>query len=819
MKYILFALTAAFLLTIPLSCSKTDDNTEEIIEIEETEEISERNEIIIGTTGMTGVFSPFFTDYLKNAGDADVMSVINVPLVTLDRRGEVVQNAVSGEKRTFDGVEYEYKGIADIEISTNRNSTVFNFNLREDVYFSDGKPLTADDLIFTLYALCDADYDGDYGLGRLPVTGLDYYRTNADSTVYRKYAEIAALCFELYRDEEFEPEIENDDFTEELYELFSECYREAWISHVKAIVSYSVKNYGEYAALISTGGDIESDEWMKTALAMMIWRTADFIEIAPASEDLDAIYGPFTSFISGREWNLVNEFPTIEDFFEEFYEFYEGDIEAYINAERISEYDNPVQEITRLFIEKCAAADADNTGSATISGISRIGDYEVEVSINGNMPSAVYSFVFPVAPLHYYGNTELYDYDNGIYGFIRGDLSGIRSKSAAGMTPLGAGAYKLIEFDGFNAALSANENYYKGVPATARISFRETDPYDLIYGAASGMLDIAAVYAAREVLDEIDSYNAGNSSNTGIIMQEALYDTFGYIGMNADRMGFGQETEEDDEDQSNASVLFRKGFAVIFAAYRDISIRDFYGEAAKVAEYPVSGVSWTAPRAGDVGYRQAYSVKTNGGNIYSPEMTETRRLEAAKQAALVYFEAAGCVLNEAGTAIEEFPEELDRSYDIYITGGGTGRHPSYLLLTMAADALKSIGITLEIKDVDSQGNMYRAVRSGEADMWCAAWNSSVLPYLDRNFSTGGEDNFFGLKDEDVDQRIAVADASLSLDLYKNSLDAVLDRAVIVPVYQREIYFIFGKTLDENSIEQGLTTHYNYTDVLWKIKID
>ncbi|MCL2694633.1 MAG: hypothetical protein FWE60_05970, partial [Oscillospiraceae bacterium] len=197
---------------------------------------------------------------------------------------------------------------------------------------------------------------------------------------------------------------------------------------------------------------------------------------------------------------------------------------------------------------------------------------------------------------------------------------------------------------------------------------------------------------------------------------------------------------------------------------------------------------------------------------------EAMRLEAAKKAALDYFEAAGCELNAARTSIIEFPEDVSNSYEVYITGGSAGKHPSYLLLTMTSDMLRSVGINLIIKDVSSQAEMYRAVLSGEADMWCAAWNGEVLSGIRSRFSSLGAENYFGLSDEVIDQRITIAGASLTHELYKSALDAVLDSAVIIPVYQRKMNSVFGGALDHNTIEGDLTAHYGYADVIWKIKI-
>jgi peptide/nickel transport system substrate-binding protein len=757
-------LITAFLLS---SCGNTGVITPEPDNAPEPEEIIPKTDIIIGTTGMSGNFSPLHS---TSAGDSDVLSVIYVPLITLDRRGEVVRNAAVGEWRSYNGTEYFYEGIADTAISiTEHNTTILTFRLREDVFFSDGANMTADDVIFTLNRLLDEDYNGRYAaVNLLPVAGFNHFRANASPEIYEKYAEI----------------LEEGGLGGEQAELYRECERQAWFGHINAIVDYCVQNYAGSAHIIADG-DIETERWLQVALAMMVWRIADFPLLAPAADESEAVYGSFTS-VSGRTWNFTNTFPTHNDLFEEFYRLYDGDLEAYISAERIGQpwLDNVIERAELLFIREMAALDEENSGIDYITGIRRAGDYQVEITLEGHVPSAVYAFDFPV-------------------------LSGSGAE-------VGAGAYKLRGFEGGVAALEANPYYFRGTPAVSEIYFVETNPNDLIFNVASGALDIVSAAAQRDVLGEIYAYGSA-----GIKAQELDCGAFGFIGFNAERVSVGGGDDDDDDGNSalsEKSINLRKGIATIMAAYRDISVMNYYEGAARIAEYPVNGVSWAAPRQWDSGFRTAFGTDVFGIDIYEFDMSEARRLEAARRTALGFFEAAGATLNAAGTAIIELPEEISGNYEIYIVGFGSGRHPSFLLLTMAADTLRTIGINIDIIDVSSQAEMYEAVFGGEADMWCAAWQPEIQPNTSRVFRSGGAENFFGLSDEMLDQRIDLAVTSINLEFYRAALEAVMDSAVCLPVYQRQRYFVFGAALEHHTIENDLTAHYGWADALWKIHI-
>ena len=105
-------------------------------------------------------FSPFFA---TTSYDQDAAGLTQVSLLPSDREGNVLLNAgtAAGEVVAYNGTDYTYYGIANCEIVENADGTVtYKLNMRDDVKFSDGKKLTADDVIFSIYVLCDPTYDG-----------------------------------------------------------------------------------------------------------------------------------------------------------------------------------------------------------------------------------------------------------------------------------------------------------------------------------------------------------------------------------------------------------------------------------------------------------------------------------------------------------------------------------------------------------------------------------------------------------------------------------------------------------------------------------
>ena len=131
--------------------------------------------IVSGIDTLSEKFSPFFA---QSGYDVDVTSLTQEALITLDRSGGIVYNAIEGETRAYNGVDYTYTGIADLSVDYDEASdiTTYTAKLKEGVLFSDGVEMTADDLIFTYYVFLDPSYTGSTQLasyqhhrrGRLP---------------------------------------------------------------------------------------------------------------------------------------------------------------------------------------------------------------------------------------------------------------------------------------------------------------------------------------------------------------------------------------------------------------------------------------------------------------------------------------------------------------------------------------------------------------------------------------------------------------------------------------------------------------------------
>ena len=133
-----------------------------------------------------GKFSPFFA---ASSADQHVIDLTNIALLGADRKGEMILKGIEGETREYNGTDYTYYGPADCEVTENADGTVtYAINMRDDLVFSDGTPITIDDVIFNLYVYMDPTYDGSATLYSMPIAGLDDYR-NSMTTLSKLIAE------------------------------------------------------------------------------------------------------------------------------------------------------------------------------------------------------------------------------------------------------------------------------------------------------------------------------------------------------------------------------------------------------------------------------------------------------------------------------------------------------------------------------------------------------------------------------------------------------------------------------------------------------
>lgn len=449
-----------------------------------------------------------------------------------------------------------------------------------------------------------------------------------------------------------------------------------------------------------------------------------------------------------------------------------------------------------------------------ISGIQKTGENSLRIVLTEVSATAIYTLATAVVPMHYYGEEALYDYDANMFGFTKGDLSDVRSVTTV---PEGGGPYRFVSYSGGTVTLEANKNYWKGQPKIRYIQFREGQEADKVSGVVAGTIDITDPSYSAETEKAIAQANGGETSGGVIATRMVANLGYGYVGINAKNVCVGGDSG------SEASKNLRKALATVISVYRDVAVDSYYGEYANVINYPISDTSWAAPRVTDEGYRVAFSVDVEDQPIYTEGMTPEQRYDAAKQAALGFFKAAGYTV--ADGKVTKAPVGASMDYEVLVGAGGTGDHPTFMALTLAAEALKDIGFQLIVTDISNFSELSNAVNSGTAELFAMAWGATPDPDLYQVYHSRGGSNekSYWLKDKELDELIILArqstDQTYRKTLYKACLDIIADWAVEIPVYQRQNVFIFSaKRIDLNTLTPDITTFWGWENDVEKLKM-
>ena len=363
----------------------------------------------------SGNFSPFFT---RTPYDLSVVAQTQETLlVTSGDEAEIV----------LDGYT-EKLGIADITKEKTGERVVYTVKLGKDICFSDGTPLTAKDVIFSMYVYADINYGGWSDFCTSAVDGLVNYQYGNEN------AENVTVT-----DAEIEAELKNPNERTKKYivdNIIKPILTEEaeWVKSLYTDPAYDgteaekdIENFPQpyklfeyYYAL--TNSDIKTDG-------------ADSME-----KMLDCIISQY-----GTDYELLGS-------------VYGSDLTGMANewAKR------------SVMFDKLGITD-ESPSSGKIRGIEKVDDYTVKVTVNSTSETQLKNVLgIFVAPFHYYGAgcTENSD------GSFTIDIESVKEKSGK---PMGAGEYSFINYKvGKNVLFEKNGFYFREKELEDKLCFKET---------------------------------------------------------------------------------------------------------------------------------------------------------------------------------------------------------------------------------------------------------------------------------------------------------------------------------------------------------
>ena len=439
------------------------------------------------------------------------------------------------------------------------------------------------------------------------------------------------------------------------------------------------------------------------------------------------------------------------------------------------------------------------------------GEYDVlEVTINGVDPKAIWNFGFAVAPQHYYAEGYTVDIAENNFGvdfasfdFMRNVIQSTRNIKV----PMGAGAYKATDRnnsdtpkeDAFFADnvvyFKRNDNFMMGQPKIEKIRYRVVSTANAIAALKEGSVHYISPQYTQYNIDQLNAMAAN-----GIKKLNTDQLGYGYIGINAGKV---------------QNINLRK--AIMCAMDTSLALSYYSVGTAENIYWPMSTVSWAYPKD-ELG---------NYDRLNDHDYPSVNYSKASAMEKIQYY------MNEAGVSAGD--KEL--SIKFTIAGADLTDHPTYLTFRAAADLLNQMGWNIEVVP-DTQA--LTKLTTGSLAVWAAAWGSTVDPDLYQVYhknstatsvlawgyreilaspSTYVEENKI-LNDLSavIDEARETEDQEIRTELYKEAMGYILDLAIELPVYQRDVLYAYNsKVINSDSLPGEINPYTSPLDRIWEIE--
>ena len=710
--------------------------------------------LVLADTGFEGKFSPFFA---ASSADQHVIDLTNIALLGADRKGEMILKGIEGETREYNGTDYTYYGPADCEVTENADGTVtYAINMRDDLVFADGTPITIDDVIFNLYVYMDPTYDGSAILYSMPIAGLDDYRSSM-TTLSKLIAEAG------------EDNTDNSLFTAEQQKAFWDAVNEGGAAFAQEIVDYCV----------SAGYAADSND---VATAAAAWGYDGLAADATAKDFFLAIAENYDWSFSGMEAESAGS--ALSDLIP-------ADVYAYSTT------------------GVATGADVD-----TVSGIVKTGDYSMTITTTELSNSMIYQLQLPIASLDYYGDRSLYDYDNHSYGFKKGDLSKVRSVTS---NPMGAGAYTFNKYSDGVIYLDANPSYYEGEPAAKHINMKETQEADKITGVQAGTIDISDPSYSLEAANQIATINGGDSSLDGSVITTRLMDFrgYGYIALSAENVKVGNDPASEESKNLRKAIMtviaaYRD--EGINSYYGDTaSVINYPISNTSWAAPSVTDDGYKIAYSTDVDGNEIYTSDMSGDTKYAAALqaalgyfeaagytVENGQLTAAPAGAKMEY-----TVNIGASGNGDHP-----SFQVLTNAAAALKTIGF---TLTVNDLANAS--------DLYSSYQSGVAEGWVAAWQSTNDPDMYQLYDSKGSTNYYQINDADLDELIEAARQTTDQDARKAMYKEAMEIILDWGVELPVYQRSEATIFSsERIDTATIPTDMTPYWTYQSEINKIAL-
>ena len=819
---------------------------------------------VIMTEQLDGLFNPFFS---TSANDGTIVAMTQI--------GMLSSKFVNGKVEVAYG-DNEAVVVKDYDIVENDNdTTTYTFVLKNGIKFSDGHPLTMEDVLFNYYVYLDPVYTGSSTLYSTDIVGLSEYRTQtitsgsddnddritadaskraqnriaellnlfnsqkkASATSEVSYADMVAAIQAHKVSSGFQSAVSNDAASvnsqqllkdyEYTLELFKKELGTDYVSAQESYIDEPYKSHAEFQDEIfcfmfmegyvqveyAEGADGKKD---RTKIQSMTKAYPASITTKEAA--IDYIYNDKIA----RELDMILQFwATAGTLTTE----YTAQAKEVILHENVSDDGTLAVEnisgIVSLGHTDAAGSTIKVNGKdyTVASGhnadgtVTNTNEYDVlQITINGIDPKAIWNFALTVAPQHYYGEGSKVGVDipNNKFGveFASFDfMSKIVQSPRNVKLPMGAGSYKVTDasnndkpaendFYKDNIVYFKSNSYFETVGEGINNAKIEKIRYQVVSSNnAISALESGSVHYISPSLTTLNYEKLTSMKSKGFNMLSSDQLGYGYIGVNASKVN---------------NINIRK--AIMCAMNTSLALDYYRAGTAEQIYWNMSTVSWAYPDG---------PSKNDNGKDY-PQMGKWSD-DIAVNNIKKYMEAAG---------VSEGDPDLRITFTI--AGSTLQDHPTYKVFRDAATLLNSLGWEITVV-CDTQA--LTKISTGSLEVWAAAWSSALDPDMYQVYhkdstatstlawgynylKTSGEPEELDILDKMsdlIDQARETNDQSVRADLYEQAMGYVLDLAVELPVYQRDVLYAYNSNIiNSSSLPTEVNPYSTPLDRIWEVE--
>ena len=828
---------------------------------------SKTDAFVIMTEDLDGLFNPF---YSTTAADGTIVSMTQIGMLTTKYENGKVNVAYGDDQAVVS---------KDFQITSEGGDTTYTFVIKNGIKYSDGHPLTIEDVLFNLYVYLDPVYTGSATMYSTDIKGLAEYRSQtagADSDIDETITEAAQTLA--------------NNRMNELINLFKATGTTSTAGTYNA--DYSKMKTAILAHALSSGyKSAISNDPTKVSVQNLL---ADYeLALKYFKEELA------NDYVSAQEAYTEIPYKNHEEFKDPIFAFmcYEGLVEIeyekdpvtnkdikteikkltpaynnttittmeqaidYVYNRKIStelhvilQYWATAQKLETEFLAKAKEVvlrqnlNGDELAIKNISGIVSLGhkadapdtitvnnntykiakthnddgtpanadEYDVlQITIDGVDPKAVWNFAFSVAPQHYYA--EGYDVD------IANNKFGVDFGSYSFMTDVIQSVRNIkipMGAGAYKATDSKNNDNPDGTAFFANnvVYFKANSYFETV---GSGLNNAKIEKVRYQVVSASNALNMLESGSVHYVTPQLTNDNIDKINSLKKK---GIESVYTDQlgygyIGINAgkvqNINIRK--AIMSAMNTSLALAYYRTGTAETIYWPMSTVSWAYPKADD--------GSNSRDNLHDYPAINFND-ETAKAAIRNYMEAAG---------VAEGDSELSLKFTI--AGANLTDHPTYNTFIHAAELLNDCGWDVEVV-ADTQA--LTKLSTGSLAVWAAAWGSTIDPDLYQVYhknSTATSVLAWGYREilaspdvyaeenailndlsDIIDEAREIEDQAARSALYEEALGLILDLAVELPVYQRSTLYAYnGSVIDVDSLPKDVNPYSSPLDRIWEIE--